>query len=233
VCAVFLGLICGYISHTGAETVSRMSTVLIFMLILTGAAYVISGFGDIISYDYAKIVPETISLSGGLEGIFPVAAAGAAALCILSGGLGERTRAGVFGGAAAMLIALSLVIIGVWAVLDDFVFASDYPMADAVIYASRQMSFRPDGAFFMLWTIIAAAVSSLMCACAGHSLTAAVPKFRWWGILTAALALIGAEAELWGISVGSIYRSPVCAFILVGAIPLALIFTPEKRRKAR
>ena len=210
-----------------------MSTVLIFMLILTGAAYVISGFGDIISYDYAKIVPETISLSGGLEGIFPVAAAGAAALCILSGGLGKRTRAGVFGGAAAMLIALSLVIIGVWAVLDDFVFASDYPMADAVIYASRQMSFRPDGAFFMLWTIIAAAVSSLMCACAGHSLTAAVPKFRWWGILTAALALIGAEAELWGISVGSIYRSPVCAFILVGAIPLALIFIPEKRRKAR
>lgn len=233
VCAVFLGLICGYISHTGAETVSRMSTVLIFMLILTGAAYVISGFGDIISYDYAKIVPESISLSGGLEGIFPVAAAGAAALCILSGGLGKRTRAGVFGGAAAMLIALSLVIIGVWAVLDDFVFASDYPMADAVIYASRQMSFRPDGAFFMLWTIIAAAVSSIMCACAGHSLTAAVPKFRWWGILTAALALIGAEAELWGISAGSIYRSPVCAFILVGAIPLALIFTPEKRRKAR
>ena len=106
-------------------------------------------------------------------------------------------------------------------------------MADAVIYASRQMSFRPDGAFFMLWTIIAAAVSSLMCACAGHSLTAAVPKFRWWGILTAALALIGAEAELWGISVGSIYRSPVCAFILVGAIPLALIFIPKKRRKAR
>lgn len=232
VCAVLLGVICVYISHTGAETVCRMSTVLIFMLAVTGAAYAINGFGDILSYDYTKIVPEEISPAGSISGIFPFAAAGAAAICVLCGGLGSRTRAAAFGGAAAMLAAVSLVIVGVWAVLDDFTTVSDYPMADAVIYSFREMSFRTDGVFFMLWTVIAAAVSSLMCACAGHSLKAAVPKFRWWGVLTAAAALIGAQAELWGINVGSIYRSPICAVILVGIIPLVLLLLPQvKERK--
>ncbi len=228
---IMLGIVCVYISRTGIETVCRMSTVIIFMLCVTGIAFAVNGFSDIISYDYEKIIPERLSLSSAVSGLFPVGAAAASALCVMCGGLGKNTRKAAFGGAAALLLAASAVIAAVFAVLDGYADISEYPAADAVIYSFRNMSFRPDGIFFILWTVICAAVVSLMCGCAARALGAAVPRLRESGIITAAAALICAVCAVYGADTGIIYRTPLCAAAVLGVIPIILVFIPEKRRK--
>lgn len=226
---IMLGAVCGYISCTGIETVCRMSTAILFMLAVTGIAFAINGLPDIISRDYENIVPERISLS--FEGLFPVCAAAAAALCVMCGGLGKNTRKAAFGGAAAILAAAALAAAGVFAVLGNYAYTLEYPLADAVIYAFREMSFRPDGAFFILWTIIAAGMISLMCGCGGHALKAAFPRLKGVGIIAAAAALICSIISLYGFDTGLIYRSPLWAVSISGAVPLILILIPQKRRR--
>lgn len=228
VSVIMLGAVCGYISHTGIETVCRMSTVILFMLTVTGIAFIINGLPDIISCEFENIIPERISVS--FEGIFPVCAAAVCALCVMCGGLGKNTRKAAFGGAAAILAASALAVTGVFAVLGHYAYASEYPLADAVIYAFREMSFRPDGVFFMLWTIIAAGMISLMCGCGGRALNAAFPRLKGGGIIAAAAALICSAFSLYGFDTGVIYRSPLWAVGISGVIPLILVFIPGKRR---
>ncbi|MBP1546246.1 MAG: hypothetical protein J6A37_06570 [Oscillospiraceae bacterium] len=226
ICTAMLGAICIYISHTGAETVCRMSTVLLIMLVLTSAVFVFGGADDIADFDYSTVTAERLSLTDGFGGLFPLGAAGTAVLCILCGGLGKKTRCGLYAGLAAMLTAAVLITGAVWTTLEGYVFSSEYPLTDSVIYASRGATFRNDGLFFSLWTVIAAAVISLLCACAGHSFKCVFNKIRYEGIISGTAAVILAIISIYTeIPVcRMIYAVPVLPVFLVSVIPLILLF---------
>lgn len=223
VCIILAGLVCIYISWTGIETVCRMSTMILGMILLTAAAFIIFAANDfsVPRITLRPIVPADVNSSG----IFPYLAAAAAAMCIVCGGTANRTRKGVYMGIAASLAAAAAVTAAVFSVLGDFSVLSDHPAADAVIYASREMSFRPDGLFFSLTVILALAAVSLLCACAAKALKAVFPKLRGEGIYTSAAAV--------GIAViCSLTESPVCSeifgmyaipVILLGVLPLTVM----------
>lgn len=233
VCIIMLGLVCIYISHTGAETVCRMSTVLLFMLVLTSAVFLFGAWRDICGFDFSSVTVPKLSLSRGFGGIFPMGAAGCACLCVMNWGLGNRTRCGAYGGIAAMLAAASGITAAVWFTLGDYVHSSEYPLTDSIIYAAREGTFRNDGLFFSLWTVIAAAVISLLAACGGHALKCAVPKIKWEGIISGLGAVLCA---LWGmyseVSFCKIlFENPVPSLILIFAVPIILlIFGKGKSR---
>ncbi|MCI7767343.1 MAG: spore germination protein [Oscillospiraceae bacterium] len=225
VCIIMLGLICIYISHTGAETVCRMSTVLLFMLALTSAVFLFGAWKDICGFDFSSVSAPKLSLSRGFRGLFPMGAAGCACLCVMSGGLEKRTRCGAYGGIAAMFGAAAAITAAVWFTLGDYVHSSEYPLTDSVIYAAREGTFRNDGLFFSLWTVIAAAVISLLAACGGHSLKCAVPKIKSEGIISGVGAVLCA---LWGtcseISLcRTLFENPLPPLILISAVPLILL----------
>lgn len=233
VCVIMLGAVCIYIAFTGTETVCRMSTVLLFMLALTSAVFLFGAWREIVSFDYSSVSAPKLSLSRGFGGLFPMGAAGCVCLCVMSGGLGRRTRCGAYGGLAAMLLAAVLITAAVWISLGEYVHTSEYPLTDSVIYAARGGTFRNDGLFFSLWTVMSAAVISLLCSCGGHSLKWAVPAVKGEGMISGIAAVIFALSGIYFEFpfCGMIFRSPVSAVVLTFAVPLIiLIFGKGKSR---
>lgn len=233
VCVIMLGAVCIYIAHTGIETVCRMSTVLIFMLALLSVIFLIGSYKDIMSYDYSSVTMPKLSVERGFKGLFPIGAAGCVCLSVMCGGMGKNTRCGAYGGIAAMLIASVLITGAVFVTLGGYTAVSEYPLADSVIYASRGGTFRNDGLFFSIWTVMCSAVISLLAACGGHSLRAAVPRVRAEGIIGGGAAVLCALAEIFtGVSFcETIVNSPLPPIILISAVPLIiLIFGKGKKQ---
>ena len=232
---ILLGLVCIYISHTGIETVCRMSTVLLFLLTVTSVIFAVNGWKDITSYNINNLIPQKLTFDElYIDGLFPTAAAGAVCLCIICRSTGSRTRKGTYLGILGILAAGAAIIYGVSAVIGDYLPASEYPWLDAVIYSAREMSFRPDGIFFLLWTVSAAAVVSLLCSCGSHCIGCIFPKFRFGGTaagiltITAAVVSILTETDICSL----IYRFPLSPVILLAVIPLLLLIissTPKTK----
>lgn len=216
---LLMGLVCVYVSHTGAETVCRMSTVLLFMLTAAFIFYFAAGGGDIALYDLGRLIPHNFSIQENcFNGLFPSAAAGAMCIAVLCRGMGKNTRKGAYLGLALTLFASGVIIFGAGAVMNDYLTVSEYPVTDAVIYVSRKMTFRPDGVFFTLWTIIAAAVISLLSACSGHFIKVMIPAVKGEGMISA--ALVTACAYLCSGFCGMVHSLPWVNFTLLFAVPL-------------
>lgn len=233
VCVIMLGAVCIYIAHTGVETVCRMSTVFIFMLAFLSVIFLIGSYKDILSFDYRSVTAPRLSIGRGFKGLFPFGAAGCVCLCVMCGGMGKRTRCGAYGGIAAMLGVSVLITAAVFVTLGGYTNVSEYPLADSVIYASRGGTFRNDGLFFSIWTVMCSAVISLLAACGGHSLRQAVPQTRAEGIIGGGAAVICALAEIYtGVSFcGAVYGSPLPSIILISVVPLIImIFGKGKKR---
>lgn len=233
VCIIMLGAVCVYIAHTGVETVCRMSTVLLFMLCALSVIFLLGAWRDIFEFDCTSVTVLKLSLQRGFGGLFPIGAAGCTCLCVTCGGMGKRTRSGAYGGIAAMLAASVLITAAVYMTLGGYVTVSEYPLADSVIYAARGGTFRSDGLFFSLWTIMCAAVISLLTACGGHSLKQALPFVKGEGLIGGAAAVICALSEIcFGLTFCKmIYENPLPPIILTAAVPLILlIFGKGKSR---
>lgn len=232
--AVLMGAVCLYISHAGAETVCRMSTVLLFMTAVTSVFYLWAGYRDIAEFDLGSIVPEKISVSDNcFNGLFSAAAAGSMCISVLCGGMGKNTRKGAYLGLVAMLIASAAVIFAAGTVMSDYINVSEYPAADAVIYVSRRMSFRPDGIFFALWTVSAAAVISLLGACSGHCVKTVFPKIKGEGLVSAAAVTAAAAAGVYFNSdiCGVLYSQPWVNAVLLFAVPLVMLIICKTGKK--
>ncbi|MGN0637639.1 MAG: GerAB/ArcD/ProY family transporter [Huintestinicola sp.] len=233
VCIIMLGAVCVYIAHTGVETVCRMSTVLLFMLCVLSVIFLLGAWKDILSFDRTDVTVPKLSLQRGLGGLFPIGAAGCTCLCVMCGGMGKRTRSGAYGGIAAMLAVSVLITAAVYMTLGGYITVSEYPLADSAVYAARGGTFRNDGLFFSLWTVMCAAVISLLCACGGHSLKQAAPAVKLEGLISGTAAVICALSEMYfGLAFCQmIYEAPLPPLILTAAVPLILlIFGKGKRR---
>ncbi len=232
VCIVLLGLVCVYISWAGAETVCRMSTVMLFLAAATSAAFVIFGREE---FSMPEFRPESISLADGAEsGIFIYGAAAVASMCMLCSGAGKRTRKGVYCGLAAFMLVTAVLVFTAFSVLGDFSLISEYPVTDMVIYASGKLSFRPDGIYFTLWTIIAAGVISLLSACAGQALKVVFTRVRGEGIITgAAVTAAGLICALTDSKVCTALCSYPSAVILIAVIPLLTLAVSGKGKTDR
>lgn len=233
VCIIMLGAVCVYISHTGVETVCRMSTVLLFMLCAAAVIFLFGAGKDILAFDYSSVTVPKLSLQRGFEGLFPMGAAGCVCLCVMCGGMGKRTGCGAYGGIASMLTAAVLITAAVYITLGGYVNVSEYPLTDSVIYSARGGTFRNDGLFFSLWTVMCASIISLLTACGGHSLRQAVPFIKGEGIISGLAAVICAISEMYfGIRFCEmIYENPLTPIILTAAVPLILlIFVKGKSR---
>lgn len=235
VCVMLLGLVCVYISWAGSQAVCRMSTVILYLLIFTSAVFAAFALND---FSLPEIRLHTISFSyESVKGIFPSLAAVTASMCVICGGAGRRTRKGIYGGIAAGLAASAAITAAVFSVLGDFTVISEYPILDSVIYASREVSFRPDGLFFSLWTMIAAAAVSLLCACGGEALKTIIPSIRCEGIYTAGAAVVVAVICVFAGNgaVAAVYKHPASPMILLALIPLAVLITsgrsPERGKE--
>lgn len=233
VCIVLIGAVCAYISQTGAETVCRMSTVLMALLLLTSAVFALGAAKSVDGTVLGSGRLSPISLSGGFGEFFSFGAAGCACLCVMCKGLGKRTRGGAYGGAAAMLGAAAIIIFAVSVTVGDYITAAEYPLTDAVIYASRQSTFRNDGMFFTLWTVICTAAVSLLCACGGNALRCTIPAVKGEGALSAAAAVICAFTGVMAkVNIGApIFNSPWLAVILTAAVPLGIIICERTAKK--
>lgn len=230
-CVILTGLVCIYISWAGLQAVCRMSTVILYLLIFTSLVFIAFALGD---FTMPEIRLHRIGFSAeSLSGIFPVLAAVLAAMCIISGGAGRRTRKGIYAGLAAGLAAAAAIIAAIFSVLGDFTRISEYPLLDSVIYASREASFRLDGLFFSLWTLIAAAAVSLLCACAGEALKTIIPPVRCEGIYTAGAAIIMAAVGTFAGSdiIAAVYKSPYSSVILLSLIPLTVLISVGKGKE--
>ena len=231
--AILLGLVCIYISHTGAETVCRMSTVLLFLLTITSVIFIVNGWNDIIAYNINDLIPKKLSLNElSADGIFPAAASGTVCLCILCKNTGKRTRKSTYLGIFGIFAASTAIIYGISAVIGDYLPATEYPWLDAVIYSSRETTFRPDGIFFLLWTVTAASVISLLCSCGGHCISCILPKLRCSGTVSGILAISAAVISIITESdiCSMIYASPLAVIILLSVIPLILLLLPKTRK---
>ncbi|WP_432650037.1 GerAB/ArcD/ProY family transporter [Huintestinicola sp.] len=233
VCILMLGAVCIYIAHTGVETVCRMSTVLLFMLCVLSVIFLLGAWKDILAFDCTSVTVPKLSLQRGFGGLFTIGAAGCTCLCVMCGGMGKRTRSGAFGGIAAMLAAAVLITAAVYMTLGGYVSVSEYPLADSVIYAARDRTFRNDGLFFSLWTVMCAAVISLLCACGGHSLRQAIPAVKVEGLIGGITAVICAFSELYFdlTFCKMIYENPLPPFILTAAVPLLLLIFGKGKSK--
>ncbi|MGN1100846.1 MAG: GerAB/ArcD/ProY family transporter [Huintestinicola sp.] len=233
ICIIMLGAVCIYIAHTGAETVCRMSTVLLFMLCALSVIFLLGAWKDILSFDRTDVTVPKLSLQRGLSGLFPIGAAGCTCLCVMCGGMGKRTRSGAYGGIAAMLAVSVLITAAVYMTLGGYISVSEYPLADSVIYAARGGTFRNDGLFFSLGTIMCAAVISLLCACGGHSLKQAVGVVKGEGLISGAAAVLCAvtEAYFGTLFCKMIYENPLPPFILTAAVPLILLIFGKGKNK--
>lgn len=233
VCILMLGAVCIYIAHTGAETVCRMSTVLLFMLCALSVIFLLGAWKDILAFDCTSVTVPNLSLERGFSGLFPIGAAGCTCLCVMCGGMGKRTRSAAYGGIAAMLAAAALITSAEYMTLVGYVNVSEYPLADSVIYAARERTFRNDGLFFSLWTVMSAAVISLLCACGGHSLRQAIPAVKIEGLVSGITAVICALSELYFnlTFCKMIYENPLPPLILIAAVPLILLMF--KKGKSR
>lgn len=233
VCIIMLGAVCIYIAHTGAETVCRMSTVLLFMLCVLSVIFLLGAWKDILAFDCSSVTVPKLSLQRSFSGLFPIGAAGCTCLCVMCGGMGKRTRSGAYGGIAAMLAASVLITAAMYMTLGGYISVSEYPLSDSVIYAARERTFRNDGLFFSIWTVMCAAVISLLCACGGHSLRQAFPIKKWEGLVSGITAVICALSEMYfGITLCKmIYESPLPPIILTAAVPLLLIIFGKGKRK--
>lgn len=222
VCIIFTGAVCAYIAETGTAAVCRMSTVIASVSIFLAFVFVIFAANDI-------SVPRTdmpeIGLSPAMGGIFPMAAAGL--ICTTSRG---SCRKGSYLGLALLMLAAAFMISGVLLVLGDFALLTEYPAAEAVIYAARELSFRTDGAYFTLWTVTSAAVISLCCACGGDALGCIFPKLRLRGIIVTAAAVIAAVicSALKTDICGPVFSSPIWAVLLLTVFPLIRLSAERK-----
>ncbi len=235
-CIILLGIICIYIAWTGPESICRMSTVLLFMLGLTSVYFVISGINDIFNFENFSFEPVKINIKDEItKGFFPFMAAGAACVCILCGGTEKKTRKGTYIGLAAALAAAAAIVFACSTVLGGYITISEYPLLDAVIYVSKEISFQPDGVFFILWTVIAAAVISLLNACGGRAIKAVFPRIKGEGIIAASAALLAGILCFYFPNriCTDIYRNPVSAVVLIGVIPLILLIISSVKKEVK
>lgn len=227
VCIIFTGAVCAYISETGTAAVCRMSTVIASLSVFLALGFVIFAANDI-------SVPHTdmpkIGFGSALGGIFPIAAAGL--ICTTSRG---SCRKGSYLGLALLMLAAAFMISGILLVAGDFAVLTEYPAVEAVIYSARELSFRTDGSYFSLWTLISTAVVSLCCACGGDTLKCIFPKLRLSGVITAAVAAGAAvTSAVAGLDVcGMIFASPLWAVLLLTIFPLISVIAERKGAKKR
>lgn len=227
-CIVLLGTVCVYIAHTGTETICRMSTVVLFLFGVTLTMWIVTGWRDV-SISQTDMTLSELMTHGADGGFFCSVGAALVCSCIMCGNNGARIRKGIFGGLSAVLGAAAVIIFLVCTILGEYISSSEYPVADAVIYSSRNMTFHPDGIYFLLWTVIGAAVIPLMCACGASAFKSAVPAIRGEKMITAAAAAVSAalcaamDSELCGI----LYEQPVMPLLLGGIIPMAVSLKKE------
>lgn len=231
VCLLFAGLVCVYAAHTGAQAVSRMTTLISWLMLLAAAMFLISGWGDITEgiSGADMFIPEEITLGilfdgGFVTGMLPVFTAGAAAVLMLTRPAADGVRQGLFGGLAAMLLTSAAVTAAAWAVLGEFTVQTEYPALDSAVYAGRHMTFSFHGIFYALWIITAVAAVSMLCACAGRAMRGIFPEIKGGGMIAAGAAALLAMADMWlgtGVSRG-IYSS-LLGVVLLAAVPIIAI----------
>ncbi|MDE7293590.1 MAG: hypothetical protein K2N72_04110 [Oscillospiraceae bacterium] len=225
ICITLVGLVCIYAAHTGAQAISRMTTLIFALFILGLIMLLIGGRGDF-SLSQASLAPKAISFgdvlgNGEMTGILPIFAAGAITASMLCKNAGKGLRCGLYGGLAAMLAVSTGIITIVWALLGDFTPMTEYPALDAAVYCGRRFTFSFHGLFYALWIIAAAALLSMLMACAGQALVWIFPKIRYSGAIAAAAALAIALIEALTASVaGRIFNNPVFAAVLLVVLPL-------------
>lgn len=234
VCAVLSGIVCTYISWTGTEAVCRMSTVIAFLFALTSILFLVFAADDIVltGIDLNEIRLENISKNG----IFPYISAAIICLCTVCKGSGKRTRKGIYFGISALLIISSAIIILINLVLGDYVYLSGYPSVDAVIYASRELSFRPDGLYFSFGTVILLAAAGFICSCGGGALKCIIPNVKLEGLFTgAAVTIIAAVEILFNINVCEyIFKQQLLIILLITVFPLvALLMSSSGKGKGK
>lgn len=202
VCLLLTGLVCIYAAHTGAQAVSRMTTLIFGLMLIAMAMFLFSGYEDIFTAHGDMLIPRDISLGdifkGGFGvGMLPVFTAGAVSLAMLTRPAADGVSKGLFGGLAAMLLMSAAVTAAVWAVLGDFTVMTEYPALDAAVYAGRHMTFSFHGLFYALWIITAAAAVSMLCACGGRAMRGIFPGIKVGGMLTAGVCVLLAMGDIW------------------------------------
>lgn len=225
-CIVLTGLVCIYAAHTGTQAISRMTTLIFALFILAAAMLLIGGHNDL-ALSSESLAPKEITLGsvfrrGEMTGIFPIFAAGAITASMLCKNAGKGLRKGLYGGMAAMLIVGAGLIIAVWAALGDFTQMTEYPALDAAVYCGRRFTFSFHGLFYALWIIAAAALLSMLMACAGQAFKGIFPKIGYPGAAAALAALIIALTETFAnvfVTV-HIFKSPIYAAVLLIILPL-------------
>ncbi len=224
-CITLVGLVCIYAAHTGTQAISRMTT-LIFALFLLGLIMLLIGGREDFSLSQVSLAPQPISFgdvlgNGEMTGLMPIFAAGAITASMLCKNAGKGLRCGLYGGLAAMLAVSAGLITMVWALLGDFTPMTEYPALDAAVYCGRRFTFSFHGLFYALWIIAAAALLSLLMACAGQAFVWVFPKMKYSGAIAAAVALVIALTEALTAPVaGRIFNDPVFAAVLLVALPL-------------
>lgn len=234
VCAVLSGIVCTYISWTGTEAVCRMSTVIAFLFALTSILFLFFAADDIVTtgLSASEIGLDNISKNG----IFPYISAAIICLCSACKGSGKMTKKGVYFGISALLIISSAIVILISLVLGDYIYLSDYPSVDAVIYASRELSFRPDGLYFSFGTVILLAAAGFICSCCGGTLKCIIPNVKSEGLYTGAAVTIIASVEiLFNINVCEyIFKQQLLIIALISVFPLiALLMSSSGKGKGK
>ncbi|MDE6593671.1 MAG: hypothetical protein K2K57_11505 [Oscillospiraceae bacterium] len=224
-CITLVGLVCIYAAHTGAQAISRMTT-LIFALFLLGLIMLLIGGRGDLALSAVNLTPKAVSFgdvlgNGEMTGLLPIFAAGAITSSMLCKNAGKGLRCGLYGGLAAMLAVSAGLITIVWALLGDFTRMTEYPALDAAVYCGRRFTFSFHGLFYALWIIAAAALLSMLMTCAGQALVWIFPKIKYSGAIAAAAALVIALIEALTASVAErIFNDPVFAAVLLIVLPL-------------
>ncbi|MGN0642704.1 MAG: hypothetical protein ACI4JJ_06110 [Huintestinicola sp.] len=178
VCALLLGAVCFYAACGGISAVCRMSTVLLIIfaaeIIYLIVTAVINGPADVVSISDLRISPDVIT-----AGLSDITNCGLTVLCFAPAHMrvGKKSRGlkcGAYCSVAAILVVSALLAFLSEIILGSYSDLSVYPLYDAVIYTSRSVNIKPDGIFFVFWAMSSAAIISLMLACAGEGIGAAL-----------------------------------------------------------
>lgn len=230
ICIILLAAVCLYSAYSGEAAVLRAGTPLIVYAAVLTFLLAAAAFGDITSRQPSASAQELADGEFSLLGMGIVS--GAVALCVVPGlqKTPKKLCASVYGSIAAMLAAGIVLTLTACAVLGGARGVSSYPLFDAVIYGLRSLSVRIDGAYFVLWTVIAAAVAAFLVSAAASALRAVFPKLKYAAVISAAAAAGAAFlSEL--IDLGDIgVLNLATPFVLIFAIPLITLIqaAPQK-----
>ncbi len=226
ICTLLLAAVCLYGAYSGEKSICRTGTLLLIYAAVLTVLLAIFSCKDIASYK-----PTQIFTSDPDSSVIMGISAGAVVLCVLPNIQGGKKRlcASVYGSVAAMFAAAVILISAVCMILGSGRGISDYPIYDAVIYGMRDITIRCDGAFFLLWTIIAVAVISLLLSAASGAVKTIFPKAKFIevGVTAVAVILSLLPDALSADSLGILNFATL--FVLVFLIPLISALLSAKK----